>query len=166
MKLDPPADARFAIQDLFAKYAWAVDTADVDTLVTCWTEDGVLIERPPDILHGRSEIGAFMNRMFFSSGWEFSGRQHSVSQMLYSPDPDSRENHWRVRTYWRGADRRVSRSFLYAIGYYDDIVTKVDDAYLFRSRAIRLWAGDVLSRFPDQTAGGGHAGRAGIGASS
>ena len=35
---------RIAIQDLIARYAWALDTGDVDSLVTCFTTDCAVIE--------------------------------------------------------------------------------------------------------------------------
>ena len=35
---------RLAIQDLLARYAWALDTGDVDSFVACFTPDAVVIE--------------------------------------------------------------------------------------------------------------------------
>ena len=33
---------RIRIGDLFARYMWAIDTGDVETLTGCFTEDGSL----------------------------------------------------------------------------------------------------------------------------
>ncbi|MBO0690236.1 MAG: nuclear transport factor 2 family protein, partial [Candidatus Dormibacteraeota bacterium] len=33
---------RLGVSDLFSRYLWAIDTGDVETLVSCFTEDGTL----------------------------------------------------------------------------------------------------------------------------
>ena len=37
-----PVEDRLDIQELFAKYAWAIDMGDIDAVVACFAEDGYL----------------------------------------------------------------------------------------------------------------------------
>jgi ketosteroid isomerase-like protein len=50
---------RIAIQDLIARYAWALDTGDVDALVRCFTRDCAVIEEvfeDPDRWEGHEGV--------------------------------------------------------------------------------------------------------------
>ena len=40
----PGIEDRVAIQDLIAKYCWALDTGDVESFVACFTPDAVIVE--------------------------------------------------------------------------------------------------------------------------
>ena len=52
------ADDRLDILDLLARYNHAIDDADTDAWLACWTDDGVY-EFPPDRRHaGREELRA------------------------------------------------------------------------------------------------------------
>ena len=56
-----PVEDRIAIQDLIARYAWALDTGDVDSLVACFTPDARVIEEvfeDPDRWEGHEGIRA------------------------------------------------------------------------------------------------------------
>ena len=48
----PGIEDRVAIQDLIAKYCWALDTGDVESFVACFTADAVIVEEvfeDPDV---------------------------------------------------------------------------------------------------------------------
>jgi len=137
---------RMAINDLLAQYAWALDTGDVDRLVACFTADAVVIEdvfEQPDRWEGRNNIRRFAEH--FRNVPNFPGRQHHISQLVV-----------------KGNSKRCSaRSFVFVTechgeppytlrftGYYDDKLVKVRRRWLFCERVIRLWDGEVLSRFP------------------
>jgi len=137
---------RIAINDLLAEYAWALDTGDVDSLVSCFTPDAVVIEEvfeDPDRWEGRDNIRRFAEH--YRNVPNFPGRQHHISQLVVQGD----------------AKRCSARSFAFVTecqgeppytlrfaGYYDDKLVKVRNRWLFRERVIRLWDGEVLSRFP------------------
>lgn len=141
-----PVEDRIAIQDLIARYAWALDTGDVDALVACFTPTAVVIEEvfeDPDRWEGHSGIRRLAEHYAASPG--FPGRQHHVSQSIVE-----------------GSGERCSvKSFAFVTeccgeppytlrftGYYDDRVVKSHGQWLFQERVIRLWDGPVLARFP------------------
>jgi hypothetical protein len=137
---------RIAINDLFAKYAWALDTGDVDSLVACFTPDGVVIEEvfeEPDRWEGHAGIRRLGEHFRNSAG--FPGRQHHITQSVFQG----------------GGDRCKARSFAFVTecrgeppytlrfaGYYDDEIVKAGGEWLLKQRIIRLWDGEVLKNFP------------------
>jgi uncharacterized protein (TIGR02246 family) len=137
---------RIAIADLFAAYAWALDTGDVDALAACFTEDGEVVEEvfeDPDHWRGREGVRALGRH--YACAANFPGRQHHIGQSRFLG----------------GSERCTAQSYVFVTechgeppytlrfaGYYDDVLVKQDGAWLIAKRAIRLWDGPVLARFP------------------
>jgi hypothetical protein len=153
MTISPSAEDRFAIKDLFAKYAWALDTGDADSLVDCFSDDALLVERPPYRHIGTAALREFFNSTFIKDP-TFPGRQHPISQMRFEPDREGRPDHWYIATFWTAADFRINRAQIYGIGWYEDVVCRTPAGWRFRQRIIQLWEGELLSRFPPQQLGG------------
>src|SRR5882762_10764391 len=53
---------RLAIQDLFVRYATALDAGDVETVVDCFTDDTALESPVIGVIAGRDAIRAFAER--------------------------------------------------------------------------------------------------------
>lgn len=140
------ADDRFAIQDLFARYAWALDTGHVDDLALCFTEDTVIIEEvfeDPDRWEGRAGVRA-LGRHYMSAP-NFPGRQHHLDQLLV----EGNANEANARSFTFVTECRGEPPFVLRFaGYYEDKLVKVDGQWLFKERIIRLWDGPILSAFP------------------
>jgi len=137
---------RIAIQDLIARYAWALDTGDVDALVGCFTPDCLVVEEvfeDPDRWEGQEGVRELGEHYKNSAG--FPGRQHHVSQSLVEGD----SQHCSVKSFAFVTECRGEPPYtLRFTGYYADRLVKVDGQWLFRERTIRLWDGPVLARFP------------------
>jgi ketosteroid isomerase-like protein len=141
----PVAD-RLAIHELLARYAWALDTGDLDALVACFTPDAVVIEQvfeDPDRWEGHVGIRRLGQHYFSAPG--FPGRQHHVTQVLIDGD----DSLARVRAFTFVTECRGEPPFVLRFaGYYEDQVVKRHGEWLFTQRVIRLWDGQVLARFP------------------
>jgi ketosteroid isomerase-like protein len=137
---------RLAIHDLLARYAWALDTGDVDGFVDCFTPDAVVIEEvfeDPDRWEGHASLRRLAEH--YKSAPDFPGRQHHVSQVLVEGDAASAgARSFTFVTECRGEPPYVLRF----AGYYEDRVVKVGGRWAFAERIIRLWDGPVLARFP------------------
>lgn len=137
---------RFAIQDLVAKYCWALDTGDVDALVACFTPDAVLIEEvfeDPDVWEGHDGIRKVSEHYRNSKG--FPGRQHHTTQLLVEGDTEAAQ----ARSFIIVTECHGEPPYLVRFtGYYTDEVVKTGGQWLFRKRIIRLWDGPILSKFP------------------
>src|SRR5215469_5235890 len=149
--MSPPAgklsvEDRIAIQDLIARYAWALDTGDVDSLVACFTPDAVVIEEvfeDPDRWEGHEGVRRLAQHYGSSPG--FPGRQHHVSQSLVEGDGERCS----VKSFAFVTECRGEPPYtLRFTGYYDDLLVKAGGEWLFKERVIRLWDGPVLARFP------------------
>lgn len=138
---------RLAIQDLLARYGWALDTGDIDAFVNCFAPDGVMVEEvfeEPDVWEGRSGIRRLAEH--YATIPNFPGRQHWCGNTLFEP---------------RGAGRVHARSFamvtecrgeppylLRFCGWYEDELVRLAEGWHFQRRTVRLWDGKVLARFP------------------
>jgi hypothetical protein len=137
---------RIAIQDVMARYAWALDTGDLESLLSCFTPDCVLIEEvfeDPDRWQGHAGVRALADHYWSSPG--FPGRQHHVSQSIVEGD----STRCSVKSFAFVTECRGEPPYTVRFtGYYDDRMVKMDGRWLFRERTIRLWDGPVLARFP------------------
>ncbi|PZN34059.1 MAG: hypothetical protein DIU71_03505 [Proteobacteria bacterium] len=137
---------RIAIQDLIARYAWALDTGDVDAFVACFTPDCVVIEEvfeEPDRWEGH--VGVRRLAEHYRNAPGFPGRQHHVSQSIVTGAGDR----CTVKSFAFVTECRGEPPYtLRFAGYYDDQLVRLDGEWLFRERVIRLWDGPVLARFP------------------
>lgn len=137
---------RMAIQDLLAKYAWALDTGDVDGFIACFTPDAVVIEEvfeEPDRWEGHANLRRLAEH--YKSVPDFPGRQHHVSQVLV----EGTARRCGVRSFAFVTECRGEPPYILRFaGYYEDRVVKVRGEWLFEQRIIRLWDGPVLARFP------------------
>ena len=142
----PSVEDRLGVQDLIARYAWALDTGDVEGVVGCFTPNGEVIEEvfeDPDRWEGHAGIRALAEHYRTAAG--FPGRQHHVSQSQLTGD--SQRCH--VRSFAFVTECRGEPPYtLRFTGYYDDEIVKVEGQWLFSRRIIRLWDGEVLARFP------------------
>ena len=148
----PSVEDTLLIHDLYARYSWALDTGDTEAYVQLYLPDAVVYETRTDGVReaaGHEAIRALVRR--FHDDPEFPGRQHRTSQLVISPDPDGREDHWLVRGYVLTTDTKDGRPpTLYWSGHTIDIVTRVGPDWFIKRREIKPWSGDVLDRFASQ----------------
>jgi hypothetical protein len=134
------ADDRAAIEDLQARYMFALDFHDADAYVATFTEDGVLDYGP--VIKGREAIRKvivdmgkrFSDQAPDASGlWPWVGR-HNISNIVIKVDGDKAEG----RAYWfhynNNTPKRTGQ--LDAFGTYEDEMVKVDGKWLFSKRKI------------------------------
>ncbi|HTV49814.1 MAG TPA: nuclear transport factor 2 family protein [Steroidobacteraceae bacterium] len=137
---------RLDIHDLLARYAWALDTGDVESLLGCFTRDAVVIEEvfeEPDRWEGHAGIRRLAEH--YRGVPDFPGRQHHVSQVLLSGS----QTRAAVRSFAFVTECRGEPPYLLRFaGYYEDVIVRRRGAWLFEQRIIRLWDGPVLARFP------------------
>jgi hypothetical protein len=140
---------RIEIHERLARYAWALDTGDVDAFVDCFHPDGELLWdsfEQPACWRGAASLREFC--AYFRALPGSAGRQHHVTNVIV----DALDDGARVRSYvvviLRQPDGAVATTVL---GYYEDRFTRGDDrAWRIRERAIRDWAGPVLAAFAGQ----------------
>lgn len=140
---------RADIHELLARYAWSLDTADVDGFVACFTPDAELVWdvfETPGIWRGHAALRRFI--AYFRARPESAGRQHHVGNVIITPTAAGAS----VRSYVLvalGSEDGPHR--LHVMGYYEDTCTRVGDGWRLSRRVIRDWRGAVLANFAGQS---------------
>jgi len=133
------ADDRAAIEDLQARYMFALDFKDADTYASTFTEDGVLDYGPQ--VKGREAIKKMIGDMAKravdaaakDTSWPSVGR-HNISNIVIKIDGDKATG----RAYWfhYGNNTPKRGAVLDAFGNYEDEMVKVDGKWYFTKRKI------------------------------
>ncbi len=145
--LRPPAEVRFAIADLYARYLWALDEQDADALVDAFVPDtGRIAEHLPTGLEvGEGHDGIARTMAKYLADPEGGGRQHRVGSMIFE-SPGDDPDRWGVRAYILATEAREGSAELIWTGYYEDVVVLHGGRWLFENREIRPWSGEALDR--------------------
>jgi len=139
----PSADIRFAIDDLYATYLWALDLQDIDLYVGAFWDDAVLKETQLDgtieVWHGAAAIREFTAGHFGGYG----GHQHRETTRRYLPDPAG-EHRWVLHSYWFASHRdpETNDVTFFSTGLSVDVVERRDDEWRFAQRGISRWPAD------------------------
>jgi hypothetical protein len=75
-----PVDDRLEIMELFAYYAWALNTGDVEAIMECFAPDGSMEHQPQGIFYGQDIRKLWDHLWYAKPGW-FIGRQHLANQL-------------------------------------------------------------------------------------
>jgi hypothetical protein len=130
---------RLSIKRLFAQYAWAVATDDTTRFAGLFTPEAT-VEVDGDVIPAPD----YLTRL--RDGERIPSRQDWTNQSQIRATDDGVT----VRSFGMTTARFSSGSTAIAwLGYYDDVLRVGGDGdWLFASRAIRPWSGDVLKNFP------------------
>lgn len=136
------AEDRALIEDLQARYLFALDFYDLDTYVSTFTEDGVL-----DIIEYRvtghdairkaiEDARAVFNLSAneFPEGLYSATGRHNITNIVIKIDGDRAYG----RSYWfsYNNDNPERRPALEGYGHYEDEMVKVNGKWLFSKRVI------------------------------
>jgi uncharacterized protein (TIGR02246 family) len=122
---------RIRIGDLFARYMWAIDTGDVETLAGCFTEDGSLESPAVGQYSGRKSIREFAKR-FAAFRERGSQMRHVISNLLVDADGDLAS----AKCYLVVFLTKDGASRLLGPGRYECDLRKVDGRWLFQRRLV------------------------------
>jgi hypothetical protein len=130
------AEGRAAIEDLQARYLFALDFHDPDLYVSTFTEDGVLDVGSGEI-KGRQaikEVIAGMPNPKPVAGKRAGAARHNISNIVVRVDGNAASS----RSYWfhYSNDNPERRGVFDGFGHYEDSLTKVNGKWSFTKRRI------------------------------
>jgi SnoaL-like protein len=130
------AEDRAAIEDLQARYLFALDFHDPDLYVSTFTEDGVLDYGSGDV-KGRQAIKEVIARMPSPrpvEGKRAGAARHNISNIVIKVDGNKAIG----RSYWfhYSNDNPDRRGVFDGFGHYEDELIKVNGKWLFTKRKI------------------------------
>ena len=132
---------RAEIGDLIARYAWALDTGDLDGYIDCFAEDGWIEHHPPGRCEGREGIRRLTNFLWYEHPNNYLGRQHRMSQVLMTPEGDG----VRIKAFWSILQHDVDtqQNFVFGLGTWDALTARQPDGdWRLRSLFVDIWRGD------------------------
>ncbi len=132
---------RAQIENLQARYMFALDFRDADTYASTFTEDGVLDYGP--VVKGRDAIRKMIQGMAKSdsdraakdtSGLRPAAGRHNISNIVIKIDGDKAVG----RAYWfhYSTNNPTRTAQLDSFGNYEDELVKVNGQWLFSKRKI------------------------------
>ena len=127
---------RAAIEDLQARYLFALDFHDPDLYVSTFTEDGILDYGSGDV-KGRQAIKdviAGMPKPRPVAGKRDGAARHNISNIVIKVEGNKAES----RSYWfhYSNDNPDRRGVFDGFGHYEDQLVKVNGKWLFMKRKI------------------------------
>lgn len=135
------ASDRAQIEDLQARYLFALDWQDAEAYAATFTEDGIM-DWAGGIAQGKEAIREEVRGMranYAAQATEDAPlrparRRHFISNMVIKIDGDSATG----RAYWMEFDNRNAdrKGYSGAYGHYEDELRKVDGQWLFSKRKI------------------------------
>jgi hypothetical protein len=143
------AEDRQQIEEVIRRYAWALDTADVERFVECFAPGGALIWdafETPDRYEGADALRHFATvlRDLPSS----AGRQHFVGNTLIEGEGDEARASSYAIVFTRQGD---GPHLVGVMGWYEDVLRRTDRGWRIWERVIRDWSGPILGRFAGQS---------------
>lgn len=127
-------DETQAFSALYKKLVGAANIGDVDTYVSCYTEDGVLMPPHAHPVVGQSGLVAYMTDWFGS--WQLQGHAASMEEQRAGGSVAF----CRYRTEGRYLPRAGGDPVPYSHTYIDTLIKQPDGSWLI---AVHMWSSNV-----------------------
>jgi uncharacterized protein (TIGR02246 family) len=128
--LNLPADDYAAIQQLYARYAFAIDLRDFDGWLTTWTEDAVFVSFASGAMEGHAAIRAFAEAAMASP--DMKGYHWNSNVVIEPTDYGAAGKCYIMHVLAPDGWGEVGRAL-----YYEDELVKQDGGWRFRRRTVR-----------------------------
>jgi len=133
---------RAEIENLAARYLFALDGRDADTYASTFTKDGILVYAAGE-LQGRDAIRDMVNSLRAraeeaqkkdTSKLRPARGRHNITNLIVEVDGDKAT----AKSYWTSVNNNnpERRAQISAYGHYEDQLVKVDGKWLFSRREI------------------------------
>ena len=147
---------RLDVMEAAARYAWALDTGDLDGYIDCFTEDGWIEHHPPGRCEGHQGIRELTDFLWYSQPNHYLGRQHRMNQFIMTPE----DGDVRIKCFWSILQQKVdtSENIVFGLGTWDALATLCDDqVWRFKSIFVDIWRGEDVPWVGDKRAWSGPA---------
>ncbi|MFC9839521.1 nuclear transport factor 2 family protein [Rhodococcus sp. NPDC127530] len=123
-----------AIVRLYQEYNHSIDRGDAELWASTWSENGVF-EHPTRTYRGHDELAAFVrNRTAASRSHPVTDQQHWNADLRLVSDGTHVAGSCRLLVSAR--DRESGTAVVVTTGSYSDIVTRVQDRWIFVQRSL------------------------------
>lgn len=130
-------EERLDIQELFARYCWALNTGDLPGFIDCFAPDGWIEHFPPKRYQGAAELKEMVEGVWFMRPYAFMGRQHHPHNFLITRTDAGID----AKVYWSVTRLEQSNNTFHAFlqGHWEASCVQVDGVWKFASLQIKHW---------------------------
>jgi hypothetical protein len=130
---------RAEIQELYARYAWGIDLADLPLALSTFTADAWFEHLWQGRVQGHAAIAANLQSLWNDRQHWWLGRQHLMNQFIM--EPRAEEGEVDVRCFFQIIQHNVEyrTNFVFGIGTRIDHVTRREGAWKFQSLKVNAW---------------------------
>ncbi len=131
------AEDRLEIQELFARYAWGLDLADEEMLLSVFTADAWFDHLWQGRVQGHAAILKNVKELWYDRPSWWYGRQHLFNHFIMTPEKDGA----RVKSFFQIIQHNVdyATNFVFGIGTRDDFCVKRDDKWKCQVLRVNGW---------------------------
>ena len=134
---------RLEIQELFAYYAWGLNTGDIDQVLSTFAEDATMEHQPQGIFHGHDQLKILFEHVWYAKpGW-FIARQHLATHFIMTPVGEQ-EMHVKAYSSILQHNLDYRSNFVFGLASWDNVCSKGSGEWLFKSMRIVKWMGDTV----------------------
>jgi hypothetical protein len=132
-----PAQDRLDIEETYSRYAWGIDLAMPEMVVSAFTEDASFDHLWQGKVIGHAAILKNMEDLWYSRQHWWLGRQHLFNHFLMRPTATGAQ----VKCFFQIIQFNIDygTSFVFGIGTRDDEMRKVDGRWLFQTLKVNAW---------------------------
>lgn len=132
------AEDRLEIQELFARYAWGIDLADIDMALSTFAQDAWFDHLWQGKVQGHEAIAKNLESLWYDRQAWWYGRQHLMNHFIMD---ELEGGTARVRCFFQIIQFNVQyrTNFVFGIGTRDDIVSKESGKWLFKQLTVNAW---------------------------
>lgn len=132
------AEDRAAIIETYARYAWGLDLADADMLLSAFAEDAEFDHLWQGKVKGHAAILANMRELWNDRQHWWFGRQHLFNHYIMERQPDESV---KVRCFFQIMQFNVdyATNFVFGIGTREDLCVQRGGRWVFKTLFINAW---------------------------
>jgi hypothetical protein len=132
-----PAQDRADIEEVYARYAWGIDLADLELALSAFAEDAWFDHLWQGKVQGHAAIAENLKSLWYDRQHWWFGRQHLFNHFIMEPTTEGAQ----VRCFFQIVQFNVDygTNFLFGIGTRDDALVKRDGRWLFHSLTVNAW---------------------------
>lgn len=137
------AEDRMDIQEVFARYAWGLNTGDIDAVMRTFAPDSVFDHQPEGTFIGEDKRRMFHHLWTAKEGW-FIGRQHLATHFIFD---DLGDGDVRVQAYSSILQHNIEykSNFVFGLANWDCVLRKNSKGdWKFQRMTIVKWMNDTL----------------------
>jgi hypothetical protein len=130
---------RLEIQEIYAKYAWGIDLADLDMALSTFAQDAWFDHLWQGKVQGHAAIAANLKSLWYDRQHWWIGRQHVMNTFIM--EPRAQEGEADVKCFFQILQHSVDykNNFVFGIGTRTDHVTKKEGRWKFQSLSVNGW---------------------------